>query len=86
MQVSLSAKAAIAGSSRVAAAQPKQQQRAAVARRVAVRAEEGAAAAAPKEESKPWSPPALDSSTPSPIFGGSTGETRGTRWKRAGGL
>jgi photosystem I subunit II len=34
-----------------------------------VRAE--AEAAAP--EAKPWSPPALDPNTPSPIFGGSTG-------------
>ena len=26
-----------------------------------------------KEDKKPWSPPTLDPSTPSPIFGGSTG-------------
>mmetsp|Transcript_20995 Transcript_20995/g.63183 ORF Transcript_20995/g.63183 Transcript_20995/m.63183 type:complete len:204 (-) Transcript_20995:311-922(-) len=45
------------------------------AQRLVVRAE--AAEAKPKEEKKeekkPWSPPPLDSSWPSPIFGGSTG-------------
>ena len=38
------------------------------ASRVVARAE-----TAEKTESKPWSPPELDASTPSPIFGGSTG-------------
>lgn len=41
------------------------------ASRVVARAE--TAEKAEKAESKPWSPPELDASTPSPIFGGSTG-------------
>ena len=45
-----------------------------------VRAEAETAAPA---EPKPWAPPALNPSTPSPIFGGSTGETR---WYRAGAI
>lgn len=69
MQAALSSRAAIAGSSRVSTAQPKQRS---AAPRLVVRAEEGAAAP-PAEEKKPWSPPALVSDTPSPIFGGSTG-------------
>ncbi len=63
----LSFKASV-GSSRVCAQAPKQQRVAAAPR---VRAE---AEAAPAAEKAPWAPPALDSNTPSPIFGGSTGE------------
>lgn len=63
----LSFKASV-GSSRVCAQAPKQQRVAAAPR---VRAE---AEAAPAAEKPAWAPPALDSNTPSPIFGGSTGE------------
>ncbi|KAK9813263.1 hypothetical protein WJX72_011635 [[Myrmecia] bisecta] len=38
-------------------------------RRIVVRAE----TEAPKKEKAPWKPPSLDPSSPSPIFGGSTG-------------
>jgi len=67
--VALSAKTALAGSSRVSAQQPKQRVAAA---RLVVRAEEAAAAAAPAEKPA-FVAPQLDSSMPSPIFGGSTG-------------
>ena len=45
------------------------------ARSVVVRANEGAPAAPapPAAEKKAWSEPTLDTSAPSPIFGGSTG-------------
>lgn len=52
---------------RVAGARPQR-------RSVVVRAEEAKAAPAPAEP-KVFTPPALNSSTPSPIFGGSTGES-----------
>ena len=45
--------------------------RAAAPRSVRVFAE---AEEAEKAEEKPWAPPTLDADTPSPIFGGSTGE------------
>ena len=61
MAFALSSKAALASSTRPA-------RRSAVL----VRAEEGKAAAPPAAKA-PWTPPTLDSSTPSPIFGGSTG-------------
>lgn len=64
MQCALSAKVSLAGR-QVTAAAPKQRVAAA---RFVVRAEEKKAA-----EPKPWAPPALDASAPSPIFGGSTG-------------
>ncbi len=41
--------------------------------RQVVRAEADTKAKEKKDEKKPFSPPALDSSWPSPIFGGSTG-------------
>lgn len=44
-----------------------------IARRVRAEAAATEAAPAPKEEPKVFTPPALDSSWPSPIFGGSTG-------------
>jgi photosystem I subunit 2 len=65
MQCALSAKVSLAGR-QVTAVAPKQR---VAAPRFVVRAEEKAAAA----EAKPWAPPALDASAPSPIFGGSTG-------------
>jgi hypothetical protein len=69
MQCALSAKVSVAGQ-RVTAAAPKQR---VAASRLVVRAAEEKTEAPPKEEKKPWSPPALDASAPSPIFGGSTG-------------
>ncbi len=71
MQCALSAKVSLAGR-QVTATAPKQR---AAAPRFVVRAEEKAAAT--EEKAKPWAPPALDASAPSPIFGGSTGEAQG---------
>jgi hypothetical protein len=67
MAFALASKAALATS---ASARPAPRRAA-----VVVRAEEGKAAAAPAPPppKAAWSPPALDSTTPSPIFGGSTG-------------
>ena len=54
--------------------QTPQQPRSQRAARLVVRAEEAAATPAPKAA---WAPPILDSSSPSPIFGGSTGQCKG---------
>ena len=57
----------------VAASAPRAPRAAGRAARLVVRAEEAAAAPKAAPTKAPWSAPTLDSSAPSPIFGGSTG-------------
>jgi len=72
MQTALSSMASSVAGARVQAVQPRA--RVAAAPRVVVVRAEAAEAAAPEPAAPaPWAPPALDSNTPSPIFGGSTG-------------